>query len=265
MVPVKKTNNSNGNEVHSHPSTSAQVPVYNVKQEMVNHGGTYRSTKGPVKKKYPDFNQMNELNEVSINCQQMAYEQAREEERIAQELIEKIDNDVDLSNATLAPEEERHNSNTKIQKAGLEKNDKKKKEKLKKKKSYVFEDDDNVTCKCCCKYCCMCLCFLITVIIIGGAIILCFFFFPRIPTVSLINMAFSNETLTTTLNSLKSYNDYRPQIQRYIAYQNLDFTFDFNVTFLVDSNNLYNFNFTDVQIEVGRGKKNNINIFIYIF
>jgi len=147
----------------------------------------------------------------------------------------------------------KNNSNTKIQKVGLEKDEKKdekKKKKLKKKKSYVFEDDDNVTCKCCCRYCCLCLCFLITVLIIGGAIILCYFFYPRIPTINLIDMVVSNETMATTLNSLKSYNNYRPQIERYISYQNLDFTFDFNVTFLIKSENMYNYNFTDVQIEL---------------
>jgi len=266
-----KANHINNNDEASH-AISIQIP-YNVKQEMKNYNGSYRSNKSSnIKRQYPDLSKINEplpksqpnpgANEVSINCQKMLTDQYKHEREV-QELINQLDNDVDLSNVTLAPEDEKSNSNNKIQEVGVTiDNDKKKsKPKIEKKRSYIYANDD-FSWKCCCKYCCMCFCIVFIIVFVATVIIMGYFFYPILPAVSVIDVTYpEGNVFNNTLLALKSYNDYHSQIQRFISFQNLDFTFDFNVTFSVESANLYDFNFTDVQVEVKKKKKKNFFFF----
>ncbi|ORX42482.1 hypothetical protein BCR36DRAFT_306998 [Piromyces finnis] len=165
--------------------------------------------------------------------QQFLLNNYKDEQQQAKELIEKINNDIDLSNVTLSEENETSKNNVKGNSGQL------------KNKSKKNDDDDNC---CCCKCCGIVSCIVIFIFMVCILGLFGFLFYPRIPSIIVNKVEINN--ITSILTTLQTYNNYNKDIQQVFPLQNLDLTFDFNVTFSFKSINPYNFTFTNVEIEL---------------
>ncbi|ORX86653.1 hypothetical protein BCR32DRAFT_264813 [Anaeromyces robustus] len=174
---------------------------------------------------------------------QMLMNQYMNNNQQAQELINRIDNDVDLSNATLAPENENENvknskkqENVNVIESGEIVIPKKKKTDL----SYY--------CCACCSCCNWISCIFITILLLGILGLMGFLIYPRTATIAVKNVQIQD--INDVVRTLQSYNNYHNRIQTYMNYKNLDLTFDFTISLEINSTNYYKYNFTDVDIDL---------------
>ncbi|OUM69307.1 hypothetical protein PIROE2DRAFT_2809 [Piromyces sp. E2] len=181
------------------------------------------------------------------------------EEENTKELIDQIDNEVDLSNVTLSNE----NGNNAIKRKEVIKGnyDPRERDRI-----TTIDDDkrslssspssspssSSCCCGCCCGCCCKCcgvtIGMVISLFIVCILITLGFFYFPRIPTITVADVEIMD--MPNILTTLKSYSNYYREVQQLFPNQNIDLTFDFNVTFSLHSHNLYNNTFRDAEMEV---------------
>ncbi|KAG4091129.1 hypothetical protein H8356DRAFT_1430613 [Neocallimastix lanati (nom. inval.)] len=261
MSTPKKTNTINNNEA----STSINIPVFNIREEMKNSkdirnnnpkdNNRSNNNKPNNNKSNNSNSNNNNLNDNKLNhCnngvnydeqfndyyyQQILKTQYMDSQQ-AQHLIDNINNDIDLSNVTLAEDE-----NTKI-------NDKEKsnnrniKEKRRSKRKKPFLQSR--CCCCCCKWCTGLTCALFIILLLCILGLVGYFLYPRTPTFTVKEVKLHN--VTEIVNTLQAYYEYHTEIQNYINYQNLDLSFDFDVTLEIKSSNYYNLNFTNVQIDI---------------